>query len=116
MELHSSSRHGNFQPASRVLDGALVLELRRKRTVLGEQVVTWTQCVTAGDDRQTAVLLGRIVQKDHDRQEIEVGMREERIVLVPLETRFTAARRFEIELRMVELDIWADQVLHHVEN
>ncbi len=43
-------------------------------------------------------------------------MREEGVVLVPLEARFATAGWLEIQLRVVELDIGADQILHDIEN
>ncbi len=68
------------------------------------------------NDRQTPIFFGRIVQIDHHRQQIVVGVREERIILVPFEAGLAAARRFEIELGMVQLDIWPNQVLDYVQN
>jgi len=43
-------------------------------------------------------------------------MREKRIILVPFEARFATARRLEVELGVVQLDIPPNQVLHHVQD
>src|SRR6266849_1898532 len=72
--------------------------------------------VANGDDGETAVLLRRIVQVDHDRQQVEVGVWEKRVVLVPLEPRLAVAGRLEIELGVVQLNVRTDQVLHDVQD
>src|SRR6266568_3565723 len=53
--------------------------------------------VAARNDGQAAILLGRIVHVDHYGQQIEIGMREKRIVLVPFDTRLGVAGWLEIE-------------------
>ena len=69
------------------------------------------ELVDARDDSQAAVLLGRLVDVDRDRHQVVVRVREERVVLVPLEAGLAAGRRLQVELRVVELDVRPDERL-----
>ena len=53
--------------------------------------------VAAGDDHQGAVLFLAIVERDADRQEVIIGMRIKRPVLVPFDSR-PVFRRFNVDL------------------
>src|SRR5205823_5246188 len=80
-----------------------------------DQVVTGARLVATGDDRQAAILRSRVVEEDHDGQQVEVGVWEERVVLVPLKRRRLGGR-FEVQRGIAELDVRPDQLLDDVEN
>src|SRR6266540_2461204 len=79
-------------------------------------MVPWAQFVAARNDGQAAILFGGLVQIDHHRQQVEVGVRKEGIVLVPLEARLAVAGWLEIQLGVVQLNVRPDQVLDDVED
>jgi hypothetical protein len=53
---------------------------------------------------------------DQDRDQVVVGVREERVVLMPLEAGLAARRGLQVQLAVVELDVRPDHVLDGVED
>ena len=116
VHLDAAGGRGDVDPARLVGDDALVLELAGERAVGGERVDLRAELVRARDDAQAAVLLGRLVDVDGDSDQVVVRVREERIVLVPLEASLVAGGRLQVELRVVELDVRPDERLDRVED
>src|SRR5947209_4711995 len=115
VDFHTTGRHRHVYPARTVVEDAFMIELRGKRAVLRKQMISRTPLVASRNRRAAAVFLRGIIEEDHDGEQIEVGVREKRMVLVPFEARVTTARRLQVELG-VQLDVRPDQVLHHVQD
>ena len=71
--------------------------------------------MATGNDPQAAVVRRRVVEVDGHDHQIEVRVGERRKVLVPVEPGPRRAR-LEHQPRLLQLDVGADQVLHHVED
>jgi sugar diacid utilization regulator len=65
--------------------------------------------VAARDDAQTSSLQRRVVEMHHRRQDTVLFVWEERVVLMQREWR-TAFRRLDEQLRVVQLDVRADEI------
>ena len=63
----------------------------------------------AADDVHGAIVLGSVVQHDHYRGEVAIGVGEEGEVLVPAEAALALPLRLGGELGVLELDVGAEQ-------
>ena len=71
--------------------------------------------VAAGHESDLTHARLDVFEEDADREQVVVGVRPELDVLVPLHL-FPTARRFEVELRVVELHVGPDEVDHDVDD
>jgi hypothetical protein len=71
--------------------------------------------VAPGDDEERTVVERHVVEHHADREDVVVGVRIERPVLVPLD-RGAVSRRLHVELRALEAEIRTDQRGQHVDH
>jgi hypothetical protein len=103
--------------ARRDRDNALgmLLPVPRLLALVGEiavlAMIEKPQLMAAAHHAHAAILWGGVVQHDHHRDEIGIRMRKEGEILMPPEAALAGLLRLSGELRVLQLDIVADQWL-----